>query len=286
MFHLIKKTIVLLVSGFLLLTVLVNAGFFLFQKKLIYFPSGVIKEYPSSLQLEYKDVFINTPDSLLHGWEMPRHERRAYLLYFCGNSGNISNRLAFFKMFHESGFHVFAFDYPGFGMSTGAPSISSIRNTFSYISRFLNESVEDGRPILVYGHSLGGAVAVEYFSRYEADALILESTFTSIDDMARRYYPFLLVSIINREKYNSIMLLSKIKKPKLIMHAVDDDVIPHRMGRELYDAAAEPKIYTDMNGGHNNSILNDRDSYTRAIEDLLSRVSEMNSFTYGADGDN
>ncbi len=274
MFIYFRKAFLFLLKFIILLTLLLNILFFAFQKSLIYFPGKEMSSFPSGYNLEYKDIYLNAPGFVLHGWEVPNPQKRAYLLYFSGNAGNISKRTEVFRLFFDAGFHVFAFDYPGYGMSTGKPSIKSIRSALGCIDAYMKENISRDDLLFVHGFSLGGAVGVLYCSKYEADALILESTFTSLDDMARHHYPFLAVSIINREGYNTRALLPKIEIPRLILHAVFDEVVPYEMGKKLYHSCKENCLYADIQADHNSGILKDRESYKKALEALFDSLLE------------
>jgi len=239
---------------------IISVYVYLMQSRLLYYPNmpgRALVATPSDIGLDYQDVGFTTQDGIeLHGWFIPGSEPNHTLLFFHGNAGNISHRLESIRLFHRLGLSVFIFDYRGFGQSTGSPTeqgtYSDAEAAWAYLT---NTRGLDARGIIVFGRSLGGAVATWLASRHTPAMLILESTFTSVPAMARRYYPFLPVRLLSRFDYDSLRRIGHIACPVLVAHSRDDEIIPFEEGRALYDAAPEPKRFLEMRGGHNDGFI-------------------------------
>ena len=236
------------------------------QAKMIHlpdFPSRQVSATPQHIGLEYERVELTTDDGVqLEGWFLPAQQPRATLLFFHGNAGNISHRLDSLQLFHELGLAIFIFDYRGYGNSEGKPTEAGIYRDAETAWRYLIET--RGIPsheILLFGRSFGGAVAAYLAERYEALGLVLESTFTSIPDLAAELYPWLPSRALARFHYDTRSRLSKIEMPVLVIHSPDDDIIPFSQGRELYEQAREPKSLLQINGSHNTGVLESRHAY-------------------------
>jgi fermentation-respiration switch protein FrsA (DUF1100 family) len=129
----------------------------------------------------------------------------------------------------------------------------------------VTERGQDPAKIVVFGRSLGGAVAARLATKYKPAALIVESTFTSIAEMAAHLYPFMPVRLFLRLRYPVIDFLARITCPVLIVHSREDEIIPFAMGTALYKAAAAPKAFLELEGDHNNGFLLSRDRYHQEL---------------------
>jgi fermentation-respiration switch protein FrsA (DUF1100 family) len=223
-----------------------------FERYLVYFPSGDYEGTPGDVGLDYESVEFSAADGTsLTGWFIPREGSTRTVLFCHGNAGNISHRLVTIKSLHDLGYDVFLFDYRGFGQSKGTPSEQGLYDdaeaAWEYLAR--TRGIEADR-IILCGRSLGGAVAIELATRHTASALVVESTFTNLADVGQIHYPFLPVKWILREHYDSISRISEIDCPKLVLHGRDDTLIPIALGRRLFDEAAEPKRFIETPGGH------------------------------------
>ena len=171
------KNILLLLLGVALL----NGCMYLQQPSMIFFPNATLGQTPADWGFSYEDVFLETENGVrLHGWYIPSHGSRQTLLFFHGNAGNISHRGASVEIFHRLGLNVFIFDYQGYGKSQGKPDEKGLykdaRAAWSYLT---NQRGFDQEDIILFGRSLGGAVAAELAAEIQPGGLILESTFSS-----------------------------------------------------------------------------------------------------------
>jgi pimeloyl-ACP methyl ester carboxylesterase len=223
------------------------------QAKYIYYPSRSLNATPATARLNYSEVLVQTSDGeTIHGWFVPVENPLATVLFCHGNAGNIWDRIDVIWKLHEMGLNVCVFDYRGYGKSTGRPSEQgTYRDAEAVWTHLVVERGLTADQIVVWGESLGGAVAAWVAETKRPGALILESTFTSLPDLASRFYPFLPVRWLCRFRYPTLARLAEINCPVLVAHSPDDEMIPFAMGQKLYLAAREPKQFLTMRGSHN-----------------------------------
>ena len=238
------------------------------QSRMLYYPdlpSRKISATPDQIGLLYEEVFFSASDGVkLHGWFLPVDNALGTLLFFHGNAGNISHRLDSLLIFHALKLEVLIFDYRGYGRSEGKPTEQGtyLDAEAAWLYLTSNRGVPADN-ILLFGRSLGGAVAAQLASRVQAMGLALESTFTSVPDMAAQLYPFLPARWLARFEYNTKDALKKISYPIFIAHSPDDEIIPYSHGRILYDSIRSPKQFMQLTGGHNNGFLLVRNEYIK-----------------------
>lgn len=243
------------------------------ERKSLYIPFRQIDETPEGLGLEYVDLSITTPDRIvINAWFIPKEEPRATILFLHGNGGNLSHRLTKIAFFYELGVNVFIFDYRGYGKSKGIPSEKGLytdaQACYDYVTKILKISPDK---IILYGESLGGAVAIDLASRNRVKALILEGVFPSVVDMARRLLPF-LPSFLLSSKFDSVSKIDKISVPKLFIHSCNDEIIPFDLGKKVFDRAVSPKEFFEIHGGHNDAFFNQIGILKKRIWDFLEQI--------------
>jgi uncharacterized protein len=202
---------------------------------------------------------------------------------FChGNAGNISHRMDKMALLHELGLNVFIFDYRGYGNSGGRPSeVGTYRDAEAAYNWLVEREAssaplarrEPGEGIILYGESLGCAVAVETAKNHPVSAVILESAFTSTVDMAKRILPWLPARAIIRYRYDTLAKIAPIKAPVLLLHSRQDEIVPFSMAQALFTRAAGPKRLVELTGSHNEGFLESGSCYSSAIQDFLKSVS-------------
>jgi len=242
------------------------------QARLIYYPSRTIVSTPRDVGLEFEEVLLTADDGIrIHGWFIPAKSSRATLLFCHGNGGNISHRLESILQFHGLGLSVFIFDYHGYGQSDGAPGE---RQTYLDASAAWDYLIKtrglSGDSIVIFGRSLGGAVAAWLAGQKRPKAVIIESSFTSIPDVAAGYYRLFPVRLLSRYIYNTKEYVAHISVPILVIHSLDDDLVPFDHGRKLYESANQPKQFLQINGGHNDGYLTTGDQYLQGLARFLS----------------
>ncbi len=250
---------------------LLTGALYLTQPSLVFLPTRELQETPADWGLEYEDLWLTADDGVrLHGWYLPSPGARRVLLFFHGNAGNISHRGASIEIFHRLGLDVLILDYRGYGHSEGRPSETGLYRDAAAAWNYLVESrgIAPDR-IVVFGRSLGGAVAAHLAAETHPGALILESTFSSTRDFVNLAYPVLSWLIVRRFAFNTESRLEAIRCPVLVLHSPDDDVIPYRLGQQVFQAARPPKQFVDLLGDHNGGFLLSQPRYERALASFL-----------------
>lgn len=267
-----KRLLFRMLQSVILIVLLSWAGLafalYFLQPKLIYFPHKELQADPKQAGLEYRDILFHTRDGLaLHAWYIPHPDERGKVLFLHGNAGNISHRLESIKIFHDLGLSVFIFDYRGYGKSDGRPSEQGTYldalAAWDYLDQRLNK---DKRPVYIFGRSLGGAIASWLAAEVDATGVILESTFTSIMDMGKHYYPYLPIRLITRIRYDSLSRIQHINSPVLIIHSPDDEIVPYKFARTLFDNANANKTFVTIAGDHNTGFLTSGGRYIQALD--------------------
>jgi len=254
---------------------------FAFQDQLLFQPSGRLLATPDDAGMAYEEVRLDTEDGeTLHGWWIPAPDvsretspaefEEHTLLFFHGNAGNISGRLESVQQFHQLGLDVLIVDYRGYGQSTGTPSEEGIYRDAAACWRYLTEA-KDVAPhkIVVFGRSMGGGPATWLATREQPGAVILESVFTNVPDVGAHHYSFLPVRALATNQFDNESRVAEIDAPTLHIHSRGDRVVPFELGRRVYEAAAAPKQFLEIEGGHNDGFLVSADTYLQTIEDFL-----------------
>ena len=244
-----------------------------FEKKGIYYPRKDIVVTPANCGIKYEDTFFASEDGLrLNGWFIPAENPRGTLLFCHGNAGNISHRLEIIRIFNQLNLNVFIFDYRGYGKSQGIPTERGLyldaQAAYQYL---LNRQDINRKAIVIYGKSIGANVAIDLASRVKAAVLIAESGFTSADDMGRVLFPYLPVKWVISIKYDALAKIINITTPKLVIHSKEDEIVPFRLGKGLFEAAPEPKEFYQMQGTHNEAIFMAREEYRLKLDNFLSK---------------
>lgn len=246
------------------------------QRRMVYFPLRKITNTPAVIGLPYREIVFKTSDGLqLCGWMVGDEDNRDVVLFCHANAGNMSHRLDSFDLFHRMGLKSFIFDYRGYGKSEGKPSEQGTYRDVEAAWQYLTETEKiPSQRIILFGRSLGGAVAAHLAARsgVNARALILESTFTSIPDLGAQLYPFFPVRMISRFHYNTKALLAKIKLPVLVIHSPQDELIPFSHGKALFEAAKEPRQFLRISGSHNQGFWDSREEYIAGFRGFLESI--------------
>jgi len=249
----------------------------LFQARLLYLPASGIEATPADRGMPYEDVVLETDDGVrLSAWYVPAEPGRATLLFFHGNAGNISHRLASIARFRELGLSVFIVDYRGYGRSGGRPSeAGTARDARAAWAHLTETRGIDPRRIVIFGRSLGAAVAAELARTVRPAAVILESPFTSVPAIAQEAYPFLPARWLSRFRYPTVEYIGSAAAPVLVIHSEDDEIIPFAHGRAVYAAAPEPKRLLRIRGGHNTGFLESDAVYREGLDAFLTGVAGL-----------
>jgi fermentation-respiration switch protein FrsA (DUF1100 family) len=267
--------------GAILLVVIAYLGLLLLlrlnESRLIYFPGSVrwLTDAPAELQLPVRHAAIRTEDGLTLGsWVIPAGpDSTGYWVLIChGNAGNLSEfgRPAHYARLRTLGLSLLAFDYRGYGESEGTPSEAGLYRDADAAYQYLRGGLRvPPERIIVFGHSLGSAVAVDLASRVPAAGLILDGALTSVIERGAELYPYIPVRWIGRSRFSSIDKISRVSIPKLFLHARADDVVPLAHGRRLFETALPPKTFVELNGGHGDAFELDSATYFGSIRKFV-----------------
>lgn len=269
----LRRWVFPVVLGYL---VLVGAAWSL-QGCMIHFPTSSLVADPEDAGLAYQDLTLTTEDDeRLNAWFVPAEQARGTLLFFHGNAGNISHRLDSLRIFHQLQLDVLIVDYRGYGRSSGRPTEQGLYRDGQAAWRYLTEERQvDPNDIVLFGRSLGAAVAAHLAARQPVGAVILESGFTSIADLGSDLYPFLPVRLLVRYRYPTAEDLTQVTAPVLVVHSRDDEIIPFSHGEQLYQVASEPKWFLEIEGSHNTGFLDSGETYIQGLQAFLDKLEAL-----------
>lgn len=252
------------------ITLILVAYIRLLEHHTMFAPSRKVAATPADLGLPFEEIYFQTEDGLrLNGWLVRGSVEAGTLIFLHGNAGNIGDRLGKIDFFHQMGLNVFIFDYRGYGKSEGVPSEKGMyKDAVAAYEYLIKRSDIDAKRLAVYGASLGGAVAVDLASNHPLAVMILDSTFSSAEDMARHIFPFVPAFLI-RTKLDSVGKIKKLFMPKLFIHSMEDEIVPFKFGKKLFDAAAEPKEFMEINGDHNDGFIHSHEKMKKGVEAFL-----------------
>jgi uncharacterized protein len=244
-----------------------------YQQKRVFLPHQLPSGLPEDLpELDCQDVEIPTDDGLtLHGWWLPRKNARGAVLYCHGSAGHLIHQGTFLQSLNRLEAHVLAFDYRGYGASTGKPSEEGLGRDVRAAFRFLTgEMGQAPQRVVLLGHSLGGAVAIDGALDLPVAGLVVQSSFTDVRDLARTHNP--RTHWVARKQFCSLDKVRELTLPKLFIHGTRDAMVPPIHGRWLYEAAAPPKSLLLIPGAEHNDVhLHAVDLYRKRLESFLDR---------------
>jgi len=256
--------------------VLLVAFVYLMQGRMLYLPdmpSRALTATPANIGLDYEDVSLETSDGVeIHGWYVPGRSDKV-LLFFHGNAGNVSHRLESIRQFHGLGLTVLIIDYRGYGQSGGKASekgtYRDADSSWRYLTQVRGIAANN---IVIFGRSLGASVAAQLASKQEPLALIVESSFMSVPEIAQELYPWLPARWLSRLKHATRDYVRDVNCPVLVIHSRDDEIIPFRHGEGIHAAANEPRTLLELTGTHNDAFIRDERTYLTGIREFLSRL--------------
>jgi fermentation-respiration switch protein FrsA (DUF1100 family) len=268
----LRKTASGLVSFIIIGILVLNAWFYFLQPSMLFYPYEQLEAIPTDWGLQYENVELVTSDNIqLHGWYIPGKRSDKALLFFHGNGGNISHRGDSLKIFHQLGLNVLIIDYRGYGLSKGELSEQGMYRDAMAAWKYLLGRGFKNNDIIIFGRSLGGAIATYLASNVKPAALILESTFSSVRDMASRIMPLISNLVYLRFSFNAVSKIKEISVPLLVLHSPDDEIIPFRLGQKVFDAANAPKYFYELTGGHNDGFIESMPGYQQMFETFIKR---------------
>ncbi len=219
-----------------------------------------------------EDVWLTAQDGVkLHGWYASPPEARLATLFLHGNAGNVTHRIQAILAIREAGSAVLVVDYRGFGKSEGSPSEKGVALDAEAAFAWLIQKGFEANRIVLHGESLGTAVAVDLATRKPCAGMVLEAPFTSASHVAGTVVPVLGRTLVNG--FNSLSLIKRVKVPLMVIHGTQDEVIPFRMGKELFEAANEPKRLWAVEGaGHNDIVETAGPAYAARLKEFYASL--------------
>jgi uncharacterized protein len=265
--------VAIVAGGILLLAGVVTVAVILarrpLERMLVYAPSRSLTTTPAALGLRYEDLTLEARDGVkLHAWHIRVPEPAGLVLYFHGNGGNIQHRLPMAAAFARERLDTLLLDYRGYGRSEGVPWEEGL---YLDAEAAFSWGVRRQLTIVLYGESLGGAVATELAMRRSASAVALQSTFTSLADMADRMVPVVGRRLIS-QRFDSTHKIPLIRQPILIIHGTDDELVPQSMGARLYQLVQSQRQFLPLPGvGHNDVAARAAPEIARRLASLVAR---------------
>jgi len=268
----------------LVMVLLIYAGSILLiglkENSYLYYPT----QYPDTWtnppgDVTFQDVFFTIPSgSKIHGWWFPGSHDGPVILFLHGNAGHLAMRyslIQFLMKCHPQPGGILIVDYPGYGKSSGKPSEKALFETGENACRYLKATLGiSSDRIVIFGRSLGGAVALHTAIADQCAGLVMECSFLSVARMAQEYYPYLPgLKLLNRQKFDNESMIKNVGVPILMIHGDRDQIIPVEQGRKLYRIAPEPKTYVEIKkANHDNVYLIDKNTYQKAWNKFLKDV--------------
>ncbi len=223
-----------------------------FENRFVYVPTRTLTKTPADYGLPFERLELTTADDTqIMAWALPQQgeDNAPWLVYFHGNGENVSSYLSFTSQLYAMGVNVLMPEYRGYGESGGEPSEAGLYMDADASYQYLIDKGVAPENIILYGFSLGSGVATDLASREEVGGLILEAAFTSLLDAARAIYRFMPNGIMSN-RFDSLKKISDVDTPTLFLHSRGDFTIPFSQGQTLFEAANEPKTFTEIQGGH------------------------------------
>ncbi len=226
------------------------AGMTIFQRRLQYFPDRRLVDPAQAGMNGVEDLRLTTKDGeTLVAWYVPAKDGHPLILYFHGNGGALIDRIPRFRALTASGYGLLALSYRGYGGSTGSPTQAGLMEDGETAYREARARGYAGERIVLMGESLGTGVAIALAATHQAAALVLDSPYSSAVEVAAAHYPIFPVNWLMFDRFRSDLAIGEVHIPILIVHGDEDDVVPIRLARRLFELANEPKTFMQVSGG-------------------------------------
>ncbi|MCP4050966.1 MAG: alpha/beta hydrolase [bacterium] len=273
----INENVISIISTILIFYFFLILFIYFSQSKLIYFPKRDILQTPQTLGLSYENIDIKTSDNtIINAWFIPADKSDLTILYCHGNAGNISYHLDKIPLFNQLDITTLIFDYRGYGKSQGKTTEEGTyidaEAAWDYL---INERNTDPDKLIIYGHSLGCAIASNLAVKKQAKALILEAPFTSIKDIGAETYPFIPAKMLCKFNYDNENNLRSFNNNLLILHSPEDEIIPFHHGKKLFKNASTPKTFIELSGTHNEGAITSYPAYKNKLNVFLNNLKQV-----------
>lgn len=246
------------------------------EPRMAFFPSAGETTTPAEFGVRFTATTIRTRDGeQLRAWLLRAPNPRALVVYFHGNGGNLSMWTPILCDLTRHGFDVLAFDYRGYGVSTGRPTESGVYRDADAIVDHLGATLRESRTLVYWGRSLGTAVAAYAASRKPPDGIVLEAGFPDALAVVRTSPVLALLSVFSTYRFATAEWLERVPAPALVMHGDADQVIPFRLGRALFDRLKGAKTFVTIPGGdHNDTKPTDEPLYWNAVDAFIRTIEK------------
>ena len=254
-----------------LLYLMVLIFIFFYQRNLLYHPFE--NNYSSDeINFSYEEVFIPASNgNNLKGWFHKKNlNNKKTLVFFHGNAGDLRNRIYKLNLIKDFDINFLIVAYRGFSGNEGKPTEKGLyEDARSTLDWLMKQKIKENQ-IVIYGESLGTGVSIEVAQNKKFAGIILESPFTSMVDAGKFYYPYLPVSLLLKDRYETVKKLKDVNIPILVMHGKNDKIVPFFMGQQVFEKANEPKFsYFPDNDDHmmdyNKDLLETLDNFFKSI---------------------
>lgn len=247
---------------------------FLMQERLVFLPNiggRTLVATPEALGLDYEDVTFEAADGVrLHAWFVPAEDARGTVIVFHGNAGNISHRLDTLRIFHGLGLNTLLFNYRGYGQSEGRPSEAGLGlDAAAAWEEITGRRGIPAEEVILFGRSLGGTLAAQQAAATPPAALVLESTFTSVPDLAAELYRIFPVRLLARLKFDARAALAEVQAPVLVVHSRQDEIVPFSHAEALLEAAGSRAELLEIRGDHNTGFLQSGQAYRDGLAGFI-----------------
>lgn len=253
----------------------VGWSLYFLQSRFLYSPVKEITYTPADINLAFEKIALKTEDGLkISAWYVPADNAKYTVLFCHGNAGNMTHRLDSINIFNELGLNCLIFDYRGYGDSQGKPSEEGTYRDARAAWKWLTEQKKTpAERIIMFGRSLGGSVAANLATEVNPKGIVLESAFTSYEEIGKKFYPYMPVHLFAKFNYKTIDSVRRIHCPALFIHSRNDKIIPFELGLRLYEAASEPKKFVEIVGSHNDGFMFSGDIYTKGWQEWLELIT-------------
>lgn len=263
------KIVVIALAAIAALAIIVRA----IESRFAFFPSRGETTTPEDFGIGFERITLTASGGVtLRGWSMPHASPRAGILYFHGNGGNLSVWAPILAGIHRRGYAIHAFDYRGYGESTGRPSEQGLYRDVDAALGWAWERAGEA-PLVYWGRSLGTTMAAYAASKRAPAGLILESGFVDARSLLRASPPMALLSLFASYRFPTARWLDEVRVPVLVMHGDRDRVIPFANGQALFERIAAPKQFVAIRGAdHNDAAPPDPKAYWDAIDAFVASL--------------
>jgi fermentation-respiration switch protein FrsA (DUF1100 family) len=248
----------------------------LLEPRAAFFPSRGEQVTPAAMGVAFEALDVRTGDGeTLRAWRLARARPLAEVVYFHGNGGNLGLWSPVFVELHRRGYGVFAFDYRGYGASTGSPSERGLyRDVDAVLEVVARQPAAAGVPLVYWGRSLGATMAAYGASRHAPNGVVLEAGFPDTRTLLAGNPVLSVLSHFSSYRFPTATWMATVTSPTLVLHGTADSVIPYPMGERLYEALRGPKRFHAIVGGdHNDPEPRDAETYWRVVQEFVRGLS-------------